>query len=194
MLDSRFTTDEEEFASYNERWSHLKREFFKLETLQRYADEFSPGFSEYALGRITDEELVVQLREAMTSGPDPWYDRVQQEGLKYNRVHIVDLPLSAYLRYELKSYDISRELGEHIFLITTQEAQKVGSSLLATDFIMFDDEAVFVQHYDEASGDWQYTELVEDPAVVARYGAVRAALLEKALPMEDFLREHANAV
>jgi hypothetical protein len=193
MVRKRFNADDEEAASYDEHWARIRCEFFKLETLQLYADDYSPGFRDYAIGDIGDGELVRRLRAAMAAEPDPWREKVRVEGLCYNRVHVVDLPLSQYLRYEINSYRISAELGERIFLITRADACALAPQVPIGDFIMFDSGVVLAQYYDE-SGTWLYTDLLEDPQEVAGYVSFKTALLQRATPFEEFLEEHAALV
>ncbi len=186
MTKETLDSDEAELAAYNERWATVEREFFKLETLQRYADEYSPGFREYEKGQLTDDQLVARLRQEMSQGPDPWYERVKAGAVSFKRVHLVDLPLSPYLWYEIKSYELSRELGEQIFILARDKAQGLGGVPLE-DLMMFDDSSVLVQHYDAETGKWLYTDLFEGAEEVRPYVVLRDELLHRAESLEEFM-------
>jgi len=105
---------------------------FRLETLPQYAD---PAEEErivaFRAGRPLPE------RSARTS---PWLRRVARTsagGKHWSRIHVVDVPLCEYTRFELVTYTEAAAAGEDI-RIADRNPALLG---LRTDFWLFDAEA-----------------------------------------------------
>jgi formylmethanofuran dehydrogenase subunit A len=107
--------------------------------------------------------------------------------VRLQRLHVVDLPLTPYLRYELSAYDMNVEAGEEI--LVADRAWHPDLAELTQDFALFDAEtshpSVVWMHYDAVGkpGEYDYT---EDPADVARGIHLRDVALARAVPLEEF--------
>ena len=129
---------------------------FRLETLRQYAvpaeDERIAAFR---------ERRPLPERSVRTS---PWLRRIAETtaaGKHWSRVHVVDVPLSEYVRFEMVTYRESAQAGEDI-RITDRRADPALDAL-QTDFWLFDAEtdhpfAALMQynadgHYVDAAGD-----------------------------------------
>jgi len=187
MISTKITNEEKEFSLFDKRWSELKHDFFKLETRQFYANEYSPGFKDFQDGKINLAGLRGVLRKFLTEGHDSQYEKIRQGEIKYRRLHVVDLPLSPYLNYEIESYRISVEFGEQVFIITRSEVEKLPIPAELHDLLIFDDRYAHLQFYDENTGLWKYTEVFEDPKQLADFVEEKNLLLENAHPLEEFL-------
>jgi Family of unknown function (DUF6879) len=118
-----------------------KRSVFRLETLPVYEVgediERQRGFA--AEGRL----------------PPPSPDRVafirrMQERTRrvaWSRVHVVDQPLTPYLRYELAAYAENEQGGEQVWI--ADRATHPSLADLTEDFVLVDDEAGVWFRYDE---------------------------------------------
>jgi hypothetical protein len=133
----------EDFAACFDRF---KESAFRLETLQRYTvpDE-AERIRMFREGRPRPE------RSVRTS---PWLRRVAvttAAGKRWQRVHVVDHPLSEYLRYELVGYVESAAAGEEVRIADRATHPDLGK--LTTDFWLFDADSgnasAVPMHYDE---------------------------------------------
>jgi hypothetical protein len=176
--------DEEQTKLYIESWKLVKKEFFKLETLQIY--EPTPGLQEFQKGEI--EKARRLMKEFLLSDPAYPYEMIKKQGIKFIRLHIIDLPLSNYLKFEIESYKISAQLGEQIFFIKRENLKDLNLTLELKDFLMFDEKIVIVHQYDP-QGVWQSSYLIEDPEEIAKYVSLKKILMTKATPMKEFLRD-----
>lgn len=168
-------TDEELLGLFQS----ARRSAFRLETLQYYAvaDEADAARRrEFAAGRqlparASKSESMRLVREAVASGT------------RVHRVHVVDLPPSDYIRYELAVYPENIAAGEQVRLV--DRAAHPGLADLATDFWLFDDSAVvWLRH--SAEGDLVGCDLGEDPADVRHCRDQRDLALEHSLSLDEF--------
>jgi hypothetical protein len=104
--------DLDEFGvAFASAWSRLQSRFLKLESWQRYQEsEDNQSQTAYDRGDI-DSALELLRREAEMDRP--LYEDVRNRGIEYARVRLVQEPLTPYLEYELLSYRIRADLGEH---------------------------------------------------------------------------------
>lgn len=101
------------------------------------------------------------------------------------RVRVVDRPLTEYQRYELVSYGESQTAGEQILLVARDDVGDVG-----VDFWLFDPgteqaHAVLMHYHPDGSVD--RFEPITDPATLAELNRRRHAVLELAVPLNEFL-------
>jgi hypothetical protein len=134
----------EEFDAYFDRFA---TDVFRLENLQSYA--------------VSQEDARLKAFRAGTARPErsvrtePWLARIAVTtvaGKSWERVHVVDHPLSEYLRYELVGYVESQAAGERILI--ADRAVDEALTQLGEDFWLFDgdspDAYAVLMHYDEA--------------------------------------------
>ena len=94
------------------------------------------------------------------------------------RVHLVDYPLSEYLRFEIEAaYRYTEEAGGRIYLLDRARCSLELQEKAREDFWLFDDAVVMVQEYSE-SGRFLRARVSEDAGTVARYQAIRREVLE----------------
>jgi len=118
-----------------------KRSVFRLETLPVYevGEDIERQRAFAAEGRL----------------PPPSPDRVafirrMQERTRrvaWSRVHVVDQPLTPYLRHELAAYAENEQGGEQVWI--AERAAHPGLADLTGDFVLVDDEAGVWFRYDE---------------------------------------------
>ena len=177
----------EDFDYYVRFWESIKRDFFKLETLQEYDVSVSPGWPEFRGGQI--EKAHELLKELLTQDPAKPYEAIKQKNIQFVRVHLVELPLSEYLHYEIESYWMSISLGEQIFFLLQSDAAKIESLVRLQDFLLFDDTAVIRQNYG-AQGEYLHSEMLDETDDVHPYVLLKQSLLRHAVPMDTFLAKH----
>jgi hypothetical protein len=102
-------------------------------------------------------------------------------GFRWYRVHILDQPLTSYLRFELYSYLEGVAVGNEIYVADRDSHFELME--LHEDFWLFDDKITVRMVYDN-EGHFLRPELVDD---VKSYRQVRDTALHHAEPLTDYL-------
>jgi len=170
----------DEFDTLFDRFSH---DVFRLETLQRYA--------------VSEEDERLRAFRDGTPRPErsvrtsPWLARIAMtttEGKHWSRVHVVEHPLSEYLRYELLGYIESAAAGEEIRIADRTADSDLDR--LGPDFWLFDAEAsdayAVLMHYDQ-QGEVLGFEYTADHDVLHRCSAQRDVALKYSLALNAYL-------
>ncbi|WP_431945529.1 DUF6879 family protein [Micromonospora marina] len=120
----------------------VERSVFRLETLSAYT---APG--EADLVRAFDEGRPLPPR---SPDSDPWLRMVAdsvQAGSHWSRVHVLDRPLSDYLRFELLGYHGNLMAGEDV-RIADRAVAPAELNGLRRDFWLLDDTLAIEIEYD----------------------------------------------
>jgi len=155
---------------------------FRLETLPAYdVGGDADRLAAFRAGRPLPE------RSVRTS---PWLARIAlstAEGKQWERVRVVDTPLTEYQEYELLAYQESQAAGERITIAPRSRAIDVGP-----DFWLFDPDtpeahAVLMNY--APGGQWLGATSVVDPGGLRALADIRRAALAMAVPLNTFLVE-----
>ncbi len=123
-----------------------------------------------------------------------WHANVRRQvaqGKRFERVRLVDEPLSTGQRFLLTSGLGNVEAGEDIRNLPRSTAQRLG--LPAVDFWLFDSRVLVRFHFD-ADDNTLGVELVEDPAQILAACQARDAAWHHAVPTVEFARRVPSAV
>jgi hypothetical protein len=155
---------------------------FRLETLQHYAGDeegrqqaFRAGqpLPPPGPGKRGDLELIAELAQA---------------GRVLQRVHVIDRPLSDYVRYELAVYAENESAGEEIRIADRSACPELAA--LGRDFVVFDAEtagpSVILFRYDEDGRLLGY-DYAADNATVSRCREQYALALGRSVLLSDFM-------
>ena len=163
-------------------YSRAAREAFRLEAQQRYAVPAEDAqFRAFTEGRPLPSDPRVNrsmqvIRTAVASG------------CRVRRVHVVDLPLTAYLRYEMAAYQENIDAGEEVGI--TVRSWHPGLAGLTEDFVLFDPgsehQAMVWMRYDD-QGQLTGRDYSDDPADLARAARHREMALAHAVPLREFV-------
>jgi hypothetical protein len=153
-----------------------ERSAFRLETLSQYLvpqeyDEFDQWRSGRPLALPTPET-------------SPWLARIQSStahGYRWYRVHVLDRPLSDYVRYELWGYRANQAAGEQIYLAERDDHPSLAR--LREDFWLIDD-AVAVRMIYDGEGRFLRPERADD---AEPYRVMRDLALRHAVPLDEYL-------
>ena len=170
----------DEFDSYFDRFT---QDVFRLENLQHYA--------------ISEEDERLRAFRQSTARPErsvrteSWLARIAVTtvaGKSWHRIHVVDHPLSEYLRYELVGYVESQAAGEQIGI--ADRAADESLSGLGEDFWLFDaelpDAYAVLMHYDEGGRFVGFEHSVE-PVVLDRCRRDRDIALRYSVGLNSYL-------
>lgn len=149
-------------------------QLFRLETLDRY----STGAEDEDYGRWSRGEP-----QPPVDG-DPWFDKVVRAttlaGKQWRRVHMLRLPLTDYLRFELEyGYTRSEQAGERVYIL--EVAQGAPLPLPPVDFWLFGDDVAVRMDYD-SDGSVLDRVLVTDRSTVEQFRRRRDLALSRATP------------
>lgn len=155
---------------------------FRLETLQHYqVKDDDPRRRAFREGRPLPprpgKTESMRMVQAATSA-----------GKRVHRVHVVDLPLSEYLRYEMAVYPENIASGEDVRI--TDRAAHPGLRSLNTDFWLFDaetDNASVVWFRYRPGGSIISRDYSNAPADIHLAREQRDLVLEHSLRLSEFL-------
>jgi Family of unknown function (DUF6879) len=163
-------------------YSRTAGEAFRLEAQQRYAVPAEDAqFKAFTEGRPLPS--------------DPRVNRSMQiirtavgRGCRIRRVHVVDLPLTVYLRYEMAAYRENIEAGEEVGIAVRSWHPDLAG--LADDFVLFDprsEHAAMVWMRYDNQGQLTGLDYSDDRADLALAGYHREVALAHAIPLREFL-------
>ena len=162
---------------------------FRLETLQAY------DVPELEAARIAAFREHRQMPER-SPRTNPFLRKIADstaEGKRWSRVHVVDLPLSEYLRYELAAYRESARAGEHISITERQASPELAT--LHADFWLFDADTPYavamLMEYSPA-GEYLGANVTRDRAVILGCATARDLAARYAVPLERYLGKEAQ--
>lgn len=164
-------------------FTDVQQSWFRLETLQRYDAAYE-----------RDDFAAFLRGEPITTAPGPWQAMIREHvaaGRELVRVHVVEEPLSDYIRYELAAYVPNVDAGEQVRLIPVQRGTWP-ADVPRHDYWLFDDEHLWLMDYDPA-GAFLAARLVDDPATVERHRQWRDAALARSIPLADYAPAHQPA-
>jgi len=168
----------------SERFDHFRHSAFRLETRQRYAI----GGAEEERLRAFRQGRPRPERSVTTNGYLAQVARATLAGKHWSRVHIVDWPLSEYLRYELVGYVESAAVGEEILIASRDTSPELAG--LREDFWLFDEGsrsemAVVLDSSD--GGEFTGAREVRDAAGIEQCRQAKAAAMRHAVRLNAFL-------
>lgn len=110
------------------------------------------------------------------------------EGKRWSRIHVVDVPLSEYLRYEMVAYQESARAGEHVSI--TERRANPELATLRADFWLFDADTphtvAMLMEY-APGGEYLGAEVTRDRAVILGCVTARDLAARYAVPLDAYL-------
>jgi hypothetical protein len=164
-------------------FTEVRQSWFRLETLQRYDAAYER------------DDLAAFLRgESITTAPGPWQEMIRRHvaaDRQLVRVHVIEEPLSDYIRYELAAYAPNVEAGEDVRLIPVR-AGAWPTEVPTHDYWLFDDERLWLMDYN-AAGALDAVRLVDDPTEVEDHRRWRNAAIASSIRLADYQAAHQSA-
>jgi hypothetical protein len=172
--------------AFDKEFDRFARTAFRLETRQDYTGATGPRYDFWRRGDPMPE------RSPRTSS---WLARVvatTAAGKRWERAHVVDQPLSDYMRYEMVVYTENVAAGENIRI--ADRAAHTSLGMLAVDFWLFDADdpirahAVFLE-FDDGGYPIRF-ERTSNPGRLAVCRRQRDLVWSLAIPLAEFLAAH----
>lgn len=162
--------------AFGRLFTNIRSSWFRLETLQRYDVEYERA------------DLAAFLRgEQLDTTPGPWQATLRDHvaaGHQLTRVHVLEEPLSDYVRYELHAYMPNVDAGEDVRVIAVRSGEWP-ENVPRHDFWLFDDERLWLMDYD-AQGRFVATRRIHDTAAIDQHRRWRDAALAQSIPLADY--------
>jgi hypothetical protein len=162
--------------AFGRLFTDISRSWFRLETLQRYDVDYER------------DDLAAFLRgEQLDSTPGPWQATLRSHvaaGRKLARVHVIEEPLSDYVRYELQAYVPNVGAGEDVRVIAVPRGEWP-EAVPRHDFWLFDDERLWLMDYDERGG-FQAARRINEPDALADHRRWRDVALARSIPLAEY--------
>jgi hypothetical protein len=159
---------------------HTARSVFRVELLQFYdwPDEAHRVAEWQATGTVT-------------SSSHPSWRQLAEEiagGVRNTLLHVIDLPLSDYLRYEFEAYQADNlPAGQDVRIAVRNDHPELAE--LTDEFAVFDDAIVVWYRYNKETGVKLGWERDHDPDTLARCRRLRDLAMSRSTPLTQFIKE-----
>lgn len=145
------------FSQFGAAWNEVRSQVLKLETRQTYRQDGNPSYDAFIAG---DMKRAIELIAESVAGDRELYASLRQRRVDFIRCRPVALPMSPYLKWEMKHYEANAGEGERIFCCDIAANESMFSQYALHDFMVFDDVLAFIHDYDESGeirGGWKTT-------------------------------------
>jgi hypothetical protein len=165
---------------FSDRFTTFRYTAYRLETLQSYdVPQEEESLAAFLAG------------DPVSFGPpkDGWTATVAEAvaaGKLMRRVHIVEEPLSDYLRYEMLSYRPNVEAGEDVRILPVAPGR--WPDLPRRDYWLFDSADLWLMNYGR-DGHFTGAGPVRDAAEIVMHNYWRDAALHAAVPYAEYVRQ-----
>ncbi|MGW5970142.1 DUF6879 family protein [Streptomyces sp. NPDC055186] len=169
---------------FNRLFTDFKFTAYRLESLQRYDVSYEQNeFARFLSGESRGE----------FPGIAEWIDgtvaKAVAAGKILSRVHVVELPMSDYVRFECAwAYEHTVEAGEDVRILPVSR-QEWPPELPHYDYWLFDSTQLVAMYYEE-DGSFSSAEIIDDPQRVVEANYWRDAAQASAVPYREFARTH----
>jgi len=176
--------------NFDKNWRNAKKNIFRLE-----------GRPEYKVAS-EQEDIANWKKGELNLGANKewqkWMELLKSaktRGVVTQRVRVAPTPLPDYIKFEIDSWQkYSVKNGDKIFFLDKNDYQEIITAygFNAKDFWLFDDQHLLIFNYDK-SGQFAGEILIEDGGMARRYSEMKAKLLQKATPLETFVKKMKSA-
>jgi hypothetical protein len=169
--------DDDEF---NRFFLEFRYTAYRLETLQQYDVSYErSNYSRFLAGEPCPDD------PAISEWVDGTVAKAVGAGKRMHRVHVVEEPLSDYIRFECAwEYERTVAVGEDVRFIPVRRGEWL-AGLPHSDYWLFDSAQLTVMHYAD-DGAFIAAEIVDDPAEIVRANFWRDLAVHQSIPYKEF--------
>jgi hypothetical protein len=165
---------------WEQYWSHMKQEWFKVEVLQDYTGEDdSPSLRAWLAG---DRQKSLELLAQTTH--NGWREQCEQkhsQSVLMRRIRVIEKPYTPYTEWELEFYrHINVPGGEQVFVVDKQAASNL--DLPSGDLMIFDNKRAVTCTYD-TTGKMIRQTFYDESEEISRFLQLKHDLLNLARPL-----------
>lgn len=171
-------------TEFNRFFTEFRYTAYRLESLQRYDVSYEKDeFDLFLKGRERGEFPGIAGWIEGTVRP------AHRSGRHLHRVHVVEEPLSDYVRFECSwAYTHTVPAGEDVRIIPVR-AGEWPEGLPHYDYWLFDSSSLITMHYKDG-GEFEAAEIVDDPARIVQANLWRDLAVSRAVPFDEFSSRH----
>jgi len=179
LNEARLISDKEFEATFDLCWNEMEYDFRKLEIESIYQCDIDENYE--AFQKRDYEAILENFKEFKTF----WAEKVSSKKLKVSkRLHLVDLPLNDYLKYEGYFYCINEGALEQIRYLEYKDIEEIKEELI--DYLIFDNKKVLFNKHD-SKGNYLYSYLYEG-ALTEELIEIFDVFYEKGTDYKDYLQ------
>ncbi len=117
-------------------------------------------------------------------------EETKKRGVIIQRVRIVALPVSDYVKYEIDVWNHSKRYGETVFFLELKSYKELTKQVdfKPKDFWMFDNKTLVIFHYNN-NGEFLREERIKDRKIIRKYRDLKRELLKNSIPKKQFLND-----
>ena len=176
-VGKRFSSLED--GEFNQLFLDFRYTCYRLETLQRYDVSYErEGYDRFLAGETQGES------PALTN----WIDgtiKAVAAGKQMRRVHVVEEPLSDYLRYEFGwAYEHTVTAGEDVRLIPV-ETGHWPEEIPHYDYWLFDSKILVAMYYED-DGAFSAAEVIDEPEKIVQANYWRDMAVALSVPFRSY--------
>lgn len=167
-------------SEFSQLFTGFRHTAFRLETLQAYD---VPQEAKSLAAFLAGQPMPLEAPE------DDWASTVADgtlAGKAFRRVHVVEEPLTDYLRYELAIYWLNVEAGEDVRILPVQSGE--WPELPRRDYWLFDSRSLWFMNYD-AQGRFLGAAPAANAEEVVLANYWRDSAMRAAIPYADYTRK-----
>lgn len=165
---------------FNQLFLDFRYTAYRLETLQRYDVSYEKAEFDRFLSGETRGKF---------PGISKWIEgtvaKAVSAGKRMHRVHVVEEPLSDYVRFECAwSYEHTSRAGEEIRILSVTKGEWP-DELPRHDYWLFDSSLLVAMYYED-DGRFISAEVVDDPKKIVQANFWRDAAVESSISYREF--------
>ncbi|MGH3902895.1 MAG: DUF6879 family protein [Pseudonocardiaceae bacterium] len=172
-----------EFGSYFlDLWRGTSTRFLKLECWQTYQEPSARSLAAFNDGDLNEAR---RLLKEEAEADRPLYEDVQEKGIDFARIRLIQRPLTPYLKFEFMSYQIRQGMGETIGLVELANDIRLPTENYF-DFLLFDRSAALVHDYGDDGlqrGGWH----TDHPSAIVKLEETAESLRRISVDLKVFL-------
>lgn len=177
---------EEEFDEYFDKyWHNIKKEFFKCETLQYYNEPEEYQF--FSLFRAGQFKQLHKLLKEDVQGKESVWNEARKKKIHFIRVHVFNIPLSEYIKFEVEAYKIQSKIGSEKIWMVPQKILKQKILKKLKDFMLFDNTRAIIVEYNPQCSIIGAT-LTDEKEDIKHLCRLKDYMLEKGIPINKFIK------
>lgn len=173
-------TSETSHHDFEKIFDSFKSSAFRLEALDLYHDTAEASdFVRYLAGEF--------FPESKNSEWCRWVQEQRTLGKRVQRVHVVSMPLTPYIKFEIDwRYIFNESAGEQIYLL--DRSHLLNTRFPLADFWLFDNEVLFQMAYD-SEGKFVDAQQDTDKSSILVHQELVRTLLSSSIPLRKFLSD-----
>lgn len=138
MKSNSMLIEENDFDElFDKAWQNIQTSFTKLEVEQYYQCDMDDNYNNFLNGNY--DELVNAYKNFSKDWPSVFEEK---PNIKAKRLHLITIPITKYISYEMYFYLMNEKAGEKIKCLDFNNTEYVLGEI--DDFIIFDDNVVII--------------------------------------------------